>query len=114
MVRCGATPRPLYGRPVGEKKRVIVTRTPPVGAPLGPGGSGNTVCVQPLPKVFLPTRRARLFSFRAPASTSAALAVSPSISTTIGTVIALALRDWYTRLVLGSLFWVEAIMPEER
>jgi hypothetical protein len=47
-----------------------------------PLSSGNNVCTEPLPKVRLPTTRARLLSCSAPASTSEALAEPASTSTT--------------------------------
>jgi hypothetical protein len=49
-----------------------------------PLSSGNRVCTEPLPKVRLPTTRARLLSRSAAASTSEALAEPASTSTTTG------------------------------
>ena len=49
-----------------------------------PLSSGSTVCTEPLPKVRLPTTRARPWSASAPASTSEALADPASTSTTTG------------------------------
>jgi hypothetical protein len=54
--------------------------------------SGRMVCTEPLPKIWVPTTRARLWSCKAPATISEAEAEPPLTSTTRGTVRAQAGR----------------------
>ena len=74
----GVIPSAWMTCPAGVKKRIVVSRIP------APFGSERMLCTEPFPKVRAPTMLPRLLSCRAPATSSLALALNSSTSTTSG------------------------------
>jgi hypothetical protein len=66
-------------RPGGVKYRAVVSRSAPLPEP-----NGMMVCTEPLPNERVPTKVARRWSCRAPATISEAEAEPPLISTMTG------------------------------
>ena len=84
-------------RPLGVYQRAVVSFSAVSGV------SCHSDCTSPLPKVGVPTTRARSWSWSAPVMISAALAVPPFTSTTIGTVgQSWGLASLNVRVVLGA------------
>ena len=78
MTMSGSIPVSCIERPLGVKYSAVVRRRAERPS------SGRMVCTDPLPKVLAPSTSARLWSWRAPATISEALALPPFTSTTMG------------------------------
>src|SRR5579885_534384 len=80
--RSGSSPLPWIVRPAGVRNRDVVSRMAPL--PL----SGIVVTIALSPKVLVPSSTARWLSCKAPATSSASLAVPPLTSATTGRPLA--------------------------